>query len=138
VVPGPDPLGKRALFWMTVGPEAEIGVETTRTSREAVAPPHHSVRRARSVGKHALFSEATPASEEEKAGWAALAVDPVPPRGLFVVSCSSCGSVSRIGLLELLWCQLPVPAWLPRRTFDRWMTCPSCRRRTWASVTLAR
>ncbi|MGH9081041.1 MAG: hypothetical protein ACRDYE_13405, partial [Acidimicrobiales bacterium] len=122
-MPGPDPLGKRALFWMPV-------------EAEDLSPRRHDVRRARPVGRHALFSEAAPAGEEETASRAALSADPVPPRGLFVVSCSSCGSVTRIGLLELLWCQLPVAAWLPRRVFDRWMTCPSCRQRTWASVTL--
>jgi hypothetical protein len=138
VVPGPDPLGKLALFWMPVEPEAQVGIETARATSETKAPPRHSVRRARPAGKRALFSEATPASEEERAGWAAMAADPVPPRGLFIISCSSCGSVSRIGLFGLLWCQLPISAWLPRRTFDRWMTCPLCRRRTWTSVTLAR
>jgi hypothetical protein len=31
-----------------------------------------------------------------------------------------------------------VAGWLPRRPFDRWMTCPACRRRSWTSVTLTR
>ncbi len=135
---GPDPLGKRALFWMPVDPQAEVGVGAGGTRGQAEARPGQSTRRARPAGRHALFSDATPASEQESATWGEVAADPLPPRGLFVVSCSSCGSVTRVGLLELLWCQLPVPAWLPRRTFDRWMTCPSCRRRTWASVTVHR
>jgi hypothetical protein len=138
VVPGPDPLGKRALFWMPVDAEAEVRVEPGRAAGEAVAPFRHPLRRARPAGKHALFSDATPASEDETADSTVQAADPVPPHGLFVVSCSSCGSVTRIGLLQLLRCQLPVSAWLPRRTFDRWMTCPFCRRRTWASVTVTR
>ena len=54
------------------------------------------------------------------------------------MACSSCGSVSRVGLVGFLLLQLPVGAWLPGRTFDRWMTCPACRRRTWTGVTLAR
>jgi hypothetical protein len=122
---------------MPVEPDTEIGEETGRFAAGARSGP--TTRRARPAGKRALFSDATPASEDEPVTeGAAAAAEPLPPRGLFVVSCSSCGSVTRIGLLELLWCQMPVPAWLPRRTFDRWMTCPSCRRRTWASVTLTR
>jgi hypothetical protein len=31
-----------------------------------------------------------------------------------------------------------VAVWVPGRSFDRWMTCPACRRRTWISVTLSR
>ena len=136
--PGLDPLGKRALFWMPVDPDAEVIDGPVRAVGEAAAPHGPVARRARPAGKHALYSDATPASERETATWAEQATDPLPPHGLFVVACSTCGSVSRVGLLEFLWCQLPVPAWLPRRTFDRWMTCPACRRRTWTSVTLTR
>jgi hypothetical protein len=64
--------------------------------------------------------------------------DPLPPKGMLAVACSTCGSVTRVGVIEFLVLQLPLGAWLPGRTFDRWMTCPACRRRTWTSVTLAR
>ena len=53
------------------------------------------------------------------------------------MACSRCGSVTRVGLIEFLVLQFPVWAWLPCRTFDRWMTCPACRHRTWTSVTLS-
>lgn len=137
MVPGPDPLGKRALFWMPVATQADArgGTEPTLGGAEPAAPP---VGRARPAGKHALFSDATPVSEEETATWTALAAEPLPPRGLFLVACSLCGSMTRVGLVELLRCQLPVAVWLPRRTFDRWMRCPACGRRTWTSLTLAR
>jgi hypothetical protein len=46
--------------------------------------------------------------------------------------------VSRIGLVDLVLFQLPFGYWLPRGRFDRRMTCPACRRRTWASVTWRR
>ena len=123
---------------MPVAPDAEVGEPATGVAGSTLPPPDPVARRARPAGKHALFSEATPVSEEETATSAAVAAEPVPPRGLFLIGCSTCGAVTRIGLVELLWCQLPVPAWLPRRTFDRWMTCPACRRRTWTSLTLAR
>jgi hypothetical protein len=100
------------------------------------APPER--RHARPAGKHALYSSATPAGEEEVATSTATANEPLPPRGALTVTCSSCGSVSRIRLLEFVMLQFPFGAWLPRRTFDRWMTCPACRRRTWTSVTLTR
>jgi hypothetical protein len=43
-----------------------------------------------------------------------------------------------VGLLDLLIYQFPVGAWLPRGKYDRRMTCPSCRKRAWCSVTLRR
>ena len=138
----PDPLGKRALYWMPVEARVagtddhDVGVGSER--RGEPAPSRPSKRRARPAGKHALFSAATPASEHEAATSTAGATDPLPPRGSLSVACSSCGSVSRVGVFDFLLLQLPFAVWLPRRTFDRWMTCPACRRRTWASVTLAR
>jgi hypothetical protein len=105
------------------------------------AEPRHGKparRHARPAGKHALYSEATPAGESVAATSTATATDPLPPRGLFSVSCSSCGSISRVGVVEFMLLQFPFGAWLPRRAFDRWMTCPACRRRTWTSVTLSR
>ncbi len=79
-VPGPDPLGKRALFWAPVEPEAEVTGESGRAADGTVTPPR-PLRRARPAGRHALFSEATPASENEKANCAALTAEPVPPAG---------------------------------------------------------
>ena len=139
---GPDPLGKRALYWMPVDQQAVTAAEpdpsvgrSKRADSTHLKPdgPH-----ARPAGKHALYSEATPAGESVAATSTATATDPLPPRGIFSVACSSCGSISRVGLVEFMLLQFPLAAWLPRRTFDRWMTCPACRRRTWTSVTLSR
>jgi hypothetical protein len=139
---GPDPLGKRALYWMPVEAEAasrdEHDVAVGRVLRTEPAPPHPGKRHARPTGKHALFSAATPASEHEAPTSTASVTDPLPPRGPVTVTCSSCGAVSRVSIFDFLLLQLPFWAWLPRGTFDRWMTCPACRRRTWTSVTLAR
>jgi hypothetical protein len=135
----PDPLGKRALYWLPVDERSLEGdgrpQGTPPTGPDAVAFSPH-VRQARPAGKHALFSSATPAGEAEEP--ASTATDPLPPRGMITVVCSSCGAVSRVGALEFLVLQLPFGAWLPRRVFDRWMICPACRRRTWTSVTLSR
>jgi len=139
VADGPDPLGKRALYWLPVDEQSvegdgyqphrapSLGADTVELG------PNR--RHARPTGKHALFSAATPVGEDETAG---SATDPLPPRGVFTVACSSCGSVTRVGLIDFLLLQFPLGAWLPRRVFDRWMTCPACRRRTWTSVTLTR
>ncbi|MDA8358362.1 MAG: hypothetical protein M0Z95_19205 [Actinomycetota bacterium] len=59
-------------------------------------------------------------------------------RGSFIVSCSTCGAESRIGLLDLLIFQLPLGWWLPRGRYDHRMTCPACRRRAWVGVTVRR
>ena len=137
---GPDPLGKRALYWMPVAAEATTDPADDGPGHR-VDPSQPTVGRAphaRPAGKHALFSDATPAGEPERARSSVTADDPLPPSGVLTVVCSTCGSVSRVGVIEFLLLQLPFGAWLPRRTFDRWMTCPSCRRRTWTSVTLAR
>ena len=137
MVNGPDPLGKRALYWMPVEAEAEVATDDTGSG----APRRHlpgEGRHARPAGRHALFSDATPADDPEPERATVTADDPLPKRGLLTVTCSLCGSVTRVGMVEFVVLQLPFGAWLPRRSFDRWMTCPACRRRTWTSVTLTR
>lgn len=137
---GPDPLGKRALFWLPVEAEAEGDALSDGTGgAEAVeGTVERGPRHARPAGRHALFSDATPAEETEPDRAACTAGDPVHDRGPLRLACSRCGSVTRVGLIEFAVLHLPVGAWLPGRTFDRWITCPACRRRAWTSVTLAR
>jgi hypothetical protein len=110
-------MGKRALFW--AAPEAA-------QAGAGLGPP---------LGKHALYSEAEPDKEELTGD---PAENPVAGRGPVTVTCQTCHSVSRIGFLDLLIYQLPVGYWLPRGKYDHRMSCPACRRRTWASVTLRR
>jgi hypothetical protein len=139
---GPDPLGKRALYWMPVDQHevAESAADPTvgPTHGGGATPPNPVRRHARPAGKHALYSRATPTGEPVAATSMATASDPLPPRGVLSVACSSCGAMSRVGLIEFMLLQFPFGAWLPRRTYDRWMTCPACLRRTWTSVTLSR
>ncbi|HEX4220685.1 MAG TPA: hypothetical protein VHZ02_20095 [Acidimicrobiales bacterium] len=124
---GPDPLGKRALFWMPV--------ESTAPDRDPATGTHTgSPRRARPLGKHALYSDA----DDDRRVPPPPPGDPVPDRGLFRVTCSTCGEARRIGVLDLLVLQFPFGIWFPGRTFDHKMTCPACRRRTWLSVTVSR
>jgi hypothetical protein len=116
----PDPLGKRALFWV---PSAEPG---------GPAAPGATV--ARPVGKRALFSGAPP--EPDSA--AATSENPLADRGAFTVECQRCRQTSHVALLDLLIFQLPIGVWVPFRRFDHRMTCPSCRKRAWCSLTLRR
>ena len=139
-MPGiPDPLGKRALFWMPVEPEAEgdAALDGPGGVLDEHTPVLSGPRHARPAGKHALFSDATPAGESERLRAAVTAADPVHDHGFLTIACSRCGSVTRVGLLEFLVLHFPVGVWLPGRTFDRWMTCPACRVRAWTSVSLS-
>jgi hypothetical protein len=133
---GSDPLGKRALFWMPVGAEAEGDAHLDGPGADPAGPT--GVRHARPAGKHALFSDATPTGEPDRDREAAITEDPVPARGPLTVACSHCGSVTRVGFIQFLMLQFPFGAWVPGRTFDRWMTCPACRNRTWISATFTR
>jgi hypothetical protein len=118
----PDPLGKRALFWVPAPGEAG-GAEPGGAG--TVALP---------IGKRALYSGAVP----EPDSLAMTSGNPLDEQGSFTVECARCRQISRVGMLDLLIFQFPLGVWLPRRRFDHRMTCPSCRKRAWCSVTLRR
>jgi hypothetical protein len=117
----PDPLGKQALFWV---PESS-GQGALSGSGGTISLPS---------GKRALFS-AAPVDPEDVI---AISGNPIAERGSFTVECQRCSQTSHVGVVDLLIYQFPVGLWRPRRRFDHRMTCPSCRRRTWCSVTLRR
>ncbi len=135
----PDPLGRRALFWHPTDPPRSPRQSSSSTG----------VRR-RADGKRALFSASPgdPTADVDGDGWSSPAIaygvehasdrGPVDDRGRFVVSCASCGGEARIGLLDLLIFQFPLGFWLPRGRYDHRMTCPLCRRRVWAGITVRR
>ena len=118
----PDPLGKRALFWVPSVANPG-GKDTQRAAGAPVALP---------VGKRALYSGAQPEADSLRT----TSDNPLVERGTFTVECQRCHQLSHIGVLDLLIFQFPFGVWLPRRRFDRRMTCPSCRKRAWCSVTL--
>lgn len=137
----PDPLGKRALFWVPPqAPPPRPGRAPLASTRPAGRSGGRRATAAGAggavpLGKHALYSGAvaspgsTPPADPE---------NPVADQGPVTVECGRCGAVRRIGLLDLLIYQLPVGLWLPRRRFDHRMTCPACKKRAWMSVTLRR
>jgi hypothetical protein len=122
---GPDPLGKRALFW---APAERV--------EESVRPGEYEPE---DVGKYALFSRFSDVEEEEEPRLASAGVvgRPPIPTGLVPpveVRCSSCGTARDVGLVEYMALHLPFFLWRPGRGFTRFMTCPACRRRTWVSA----
>ena len=120
----PDPLGKRALFWVPPSVAGDDEPEG-RGSASTVTLP---------VGKRALYSGARPDGDNVIAS----SGNPLATQGAFVVECERCGQRSYVSALDLLVFQLPLGYWLPRGRFDRKMTCPACRKRTWCSVSLRR
>jgi hypothetical protein len=122
----PDPLGKRALYWV---PSAGGGLAGGRESSDA-GPPAVALP----AGRRAFYSGAR--AEADGAG--TTSDNPLVERGAFTVDCQRCRQRSHVGLLDMLIFQFPVGAWMPRGRFDRRMTCPSCRKRAWCSVTLRR
>ncbi len=119
----PDPLGKRALFWVPSAAEPA-----------GAAPRRHGATVALPVGKRALYSGARP----EPDSVAVTSGNPLAERGAVTVECARCRQTSHVGLLDLLIYQFPLGYWLPRGRFDHRMTCPACRRRAWCSLTLRR
>ena len=115
----PDPLGKRALFWVPSGT-----ADPTSGTRTTVLP----------VGKRALYSGARP----EPDSGIVTSESPLADRGAFTVECQRCRQTSHVGVQDLVIFQLPIGVWLPRGKFDHRMTGPSCRKRAWCSVTLRR
>jgi hypothetical protein len=114
---GPDPLGKRALY----------GAPSTAGPGEAPAASTVTLP----VGKRALYSGARPGADSVR-------VAASDQRGMVTVQCQRCQQRSQIGLLDLLIFQFPLGVWVPKGRFDHRMTCPSCRKRAWCSVTLRR
>lgn len=54
--------------------------------------------------------------------------------GTAVITCSACRVRSRISLVETVVRILAISAWVPGRSYSRWMQCPSCQRRSWCRV----
>lgn len=116
----PDPLGKRALFWAP----AERADDMPRPGVVTEVP-----------GKHALFSNA--AADVPSPTARHVIRQGLPATGLVppvTLQCSSCGDVTDVDVVGYLALHLPFFLWRPGRGYTRFMTCPSCRRRTWLSA----
>ncbi len=142
----PDPLGKRALFWAPA-------------QRQDPAPRSNG----RDLeGKRALYS-ARPSAPSQKGRAKKVAAAPTVsqpdaaevselqelvddvsttsarPRvagllGQVTVECGSCGTTRDVDMVRYASLHLPFFLVRPGRGFTHFMTCPSCRRRTWVSA----
>lgn len=143
----PDMLGKRALYWVPGGDVTADAAEGDGGGKsgskggskgakggKASHPAAGASTITLPVGKRALYSGAR--AEPNSARF--TSENPLVDRGMFVVQCEHCRQTSHVGVLDLLIFQFPIAGWLPRGQYDRRMTCPSCRRRTWCSVSLRR
>jgi len=120
-----DPLGKRALFGDPV--VVAVAKDPKAGSDEPLAADPEFPR---------WVPPATSGGSSAGSGNPrATTITRSPSSELLAVTCSTCGARSGVGLMEFARLQFPVPVWLPRRTYDRWMTCPACRHRAWTSVT---
>lgn len=55
-------------------------------------------------------------------------------RGSALIDCSSCGSITSLTQVELGIRVLAISLWVPGRTYNRYIQCPSCQTRTWCRV----
>lgn len=67
-------------------------------------------------GKTALFSDASRAD------------------GPFIVECSRCQAVTRVGIGRLARLAFPVNFTLPLKYHHTWMRCPACANRAWLRI----
>lgn len=58
--------------------------------------------------------------------------------GRFVVECSGCGTRRRCTAGELAKSHLPLAAWLPVMKYSHYARCPSCDKRAWLRIGVAR
>ncbi len=158
---GADPLGRSALFWMSVPSSGGSGLSSS---------PARS-RSQRSVGKEALFSgrlsrssragekgehaprETAPDGETPRMStpWSSWPTYPLAAlKGTagalcswlssseVALQCSSCDEETPVSPLSFVSLQVPLFLWLPkfssfdhRLTLRHFMVCPACGRRTW-------
>lgn len=54
--------------------------------------------------------------------------------GTVVVTCSRCDVRTRIPIVESVIRILAISVWVPGRTYNHWMQCPSCQTRSWCRI----
>lgn len=85
-------------------------------------------------GKAALFGPSPVGSSSGDAGHdAALEVT---GEGPVLITCSECGTGTRVSYRELGGRLVRLSLWNPQREHAHWMRCPACDRRNWCRVTL--
>lgn len=91
------------------------------------------------LGKRALFSPPTARSgikepSTPRGARSLYSVTDTPALGSALVVCSRCEERTTVSLMDGLARTLPPSLWMPWRSFDRWIVCPACHRRTWCTI----
>ncbi len=119
---GPDPLGKRALFWAPAG-RTDDAPDTRPAGKRALFSAYSEPDPPRPAARPRRRAAPAPAAEDGRGGF-----------GRLWLQCGTCGGRRAVDLLTYARLHLPVFVVRPGRGFTRFMTCPTCRRRTWLSV----
>lgn len=86
-------------------------------------------------GRRSFYSGNGPAGDDSGPSREHDAVfqrDDVPGRA--VVECSRCRAVTRIETGEAIKRILGLSMWIPGRSYNRRLRCPSCHRRSWVRI----
>lgn len=110
--PATPPSGGRPARSRRVDPEGRQALFTTPVT----APPDHLAAGEHRPGRQALYS-----------------TGPRRP-GTVVVTCSGCSVRTRTSLVDVGVRLLTGSVWLPARSFDHWMRCPSCHAYQWCRI----
>ena len=87
------------------------------------------------LGKRALFEAPPVAAPDDGDGRESVfSREPTSSATTVLIECSSCQVESRVSITDALVRVMELTLWFPWRRFGRWMTCPSCDRRTWCRV----
>ncbi len=84
-------------------------------------------------GKRALFEMPAVDIPDEGEGRDAAFTHSSPLTSV-MIECSSCGAATRVRFTEALRRVAGFTVWLPGLRFNRWLTCPSCGKRSWCRV----
>jgi hypothetical protein len=102
------------------------------------APELRQKRTTDPLGKSALFSPPTPGKHAETTpdeGVKALYSPATEWQlGTVVMECSECLARTRVPLHDAAMRILRFSVWIPGRGHSRWLSCPSCERRTWSRI----
>jgi len=86
-------------------------------------------------GKRALFE--TPPMDltvDDEGHEAVFSHEPTSSPATVLIECSACEVAVRTPITDALRRIMDLTLWFPWRRYGRWMTCPSCDRRTWCRV----
>jgi hypothetical protein len=131
--------GKHALYsdgGLVATPGGGTRTRPPGSERPLTGKAGHPSNRRTDADRRLGPRDALPAGTSRTAG-APVDFDRPVGSGMFgslLLQCSSCRAETQVDLVEYIVLHLPLWFWRPGRGYSRFMTCPSCRRRTWISA----